>query len=189
MELERERWDRRYAEGAHETRPPAWVDPLDDALPRSGAALDIAAGTGALALYFARRGMRALAVDISPVALARCREAALAEGVPVDTLVADLTHDPLPPGPFDVITCRDYLQRDLMPRLANVLSPGGVLVAEIATRRNLARHAHPSARYLLEPNELLRLVRPLEIVYYREGVVQDRCVACVLARRPRHDGE
>jgi hypothetical protein len=51
--------------------------------------------------------------------------------------------------------------------------------------RNLERHARPSARFLVEPNELLRLVAPLEIVAYREGWLDDRSLARVLARRPQ----
>jgi tellurite methyltransferase len=181
---DRERWDRKHADVTHDGEAPEWLTTLDAELPREGRALDVAAGTGAMALYFAARGMRATAIDVSPVALGRCRERAAAAGLEVETMLADLEGDPLPSGPWDVIACRHYLQRDVFPRLIAALAPGGVLVAEIATRRNLEHHAHPAARYLLDVNELLSLVRPLEVAYYREGLVCDRQVACVLARRP-----
>ena len=59
-----------------------------------------------------------------------------------------------------------------------------MLACEIATLRNLERNPKPSRRFLLEPNELLRLCAPLEIVAYREGWHADRCDARLLARRP-----
>jgi hypothetical protein len=59
-----------------------------------------------------------------------------------------------------------------------------VLLAQVATRRNLERHAKPSARFLLETNELLGLVAPLEVEVFREGWLDDRCVARVLASKP-----
>ena len=81
------------------------------------------------------------------------------------------------------MSCFHYLQRDLFPALRERLEPGGVLVCEIANRRNLERHAQPSRRFLLEPNELLTLCAPLEIVYYREGWIEDRSQARVVARK------
>jgi len=94
-----------------------------------------------------------------------------------------LEWQPLPDGPFVAISCFHYLQRDLFPKLAERLAPGGVLVCEIATDRNLERHAKPSQRFLLESNELLRLCAPLELVFYREGWQDDRCQAQIVARR------
>ena len=184
-EADRERWERRYREGSHvEAAPPDWLDELGDELARSGRALDVAAGTGPVALWLARRGLEVVAVDVSPAALERCRAAARAEGLEVRAVVADLERAPLPPGPFELVSCFHYLQRDLFPAMRECLGPGGVLACEIATKRNLERHAHPSARFLLEPNELLALLGPLEVAYYREGWLGDRCVARALARRP-----
>jgi SAM-dependent methyltransferase len=186
-EADRARWDRRWGSGepAGGTAP-RWLDRVAGLLPDAGRALDVAAGAGRIALWLAARGLHTSAVDISPLALERLESAAAARGLALQTRALDLEIDPLPPGPFDAISCFDYLQRDLFAAMAERLAPGGVLIAEAATRRNLERHARPSARFLLEPGELLRLVTPLrlEVEVYREGWIDDRCVARILARKP-----
>ena len=178
-----ERWDRRYREGSHSgPDPPEWIGEFEDELPREGTALDVAAGTGRGALWLAARGFCVTAVDVSPVGLERLRERAAAAKLVVETIAADLHASPLPDGPFAVITCLGYLQRDLFPPMRERLATGGLLICGIPTRRNLERHARPPEPFLLEKNELLDLCRPLEIVYYREGWIDDRCLARVIAR-------
>jgi hypothetical protein len=49
--------------------------------------------------------------------------------------------------------------------------------------RNLERNEKPSRRWLAEPNELLRDLSGLTVVYYREGWVGNRHVARMVARR------
>jgi SAM-dependent methyltransferase len=191
-EADRERWDRRHEEASHgEPAPPDWLAAWGwaDEIPTRGRALDVASGSGRYALWLARRGLDTLAVDVSPVALERLAARAAAGGLAIATLERDLEAEPPPPGPFDVIACAFYLQRDLFPRLRERLAPGGVLLCELPTSRNLERHERPSARFLVEPNELLRLVAPLEIVAYREGWLEDRSLARVLARSSREPAQ
>ena len=184
-DADRERWDRVFREGGHaDADPPAWLAELDAELPRVGRALDVASGAGRLALFWATRGLETHAVDISTEGLRRAGESASRAGLALKTHLLDLEWQPLPDGPFAAISCFHYLQRELFPKLCERLAPGGVLACEIATVRNLERNAKPSRRFLLEPNELLRLCAPLEIVAYREGWHADRCEARVLARRP-----
>ena len=144
----------------------------------------MASGSGRLALYWASRGLATLAVDVSEEGLGRARAASARTGLDLETRALDLERQDLPEGGFAAISCFHYLQRDLFPKLAARLAPDGVLVCEIAAVRNLERHAKPSRRYLLEPNELLRLCAGLEIVYYREGWQENHCVARTIARRP-----
>jgi tellurite methyltransferase len=184
-EGDRERWDRNWRDAGHgEGSGPEWLDAFDAVLPRTGRALDVASGTGRVARYWAARGLVTLAVDVSPVGLERASDAAAREGLTLETRALDLESEPLPEGPFDAISVFHYLQRDLFPKLVARLSPGGVLVCEIATVGNLERHAKPSRRFLLEPEELRALCAPLAAVFYGEGWQDDRCVARILARRP-----
>lgn len=181
---DRERWDATYSAAAHpDESPPSWLDEFDRELPRAGSALDVAAGTGRVARYWAARGLESLAVDVSPVALRLAREAAARAGLALETRELDLERDDLPEGPFAAIGCFHYLQRDLFPRLRERLAPGGVLVCEIATVRNLERHAKPSARFLLQPDELRALCAGLELVTYTEEWRDGRFLARVIARR------
>jgi SAM-dependent methyltransferase len=184
LSSDRERWDARWAEAGDHSRPgPEWLRELGEDWPVSGRALDVAAGAGRVALWLAREGLDVLAVDVSPVGLARARRFAGEAGLALRTAEIDLTRDALPPGPFDLVTCFDYLQRDLFPELARRLAPRGLLACEIATTRNLERHAHPSRRYLLEPGEIVDLVAPLELLHYREGWFDDRALARIAARQ------
>jgi SAM-dependent methyltransferase len=186
---DREHWDARYRAGEHASDPaPDWLgelDELDAHWKPGGRALDVAAGAGRVARWLAGRGLQVLAVDVSAVALQMAREAARGHGLEIETLERDLELEPLPPGPFEVISCFHYLQRSLFGPMRERLAPGGLLICEIATVRNLERHARPSARFLLQPNELLALCAPLEVVYYREGWLGDRSLARIVASRVR----
>jgi SAM-dependent methyltransferase len=181
---DRAHWDARHREGPHGEAPaPAWLAEFAPLWPAGGRALDVAAGRGRIALWLAARGLRVLAADVSPVGLEQAHAAARAAGLALEILEIDLESEPLPPGPFDVISCFHYLQRDLFPGLIERLAPGGWLCVEIATTRNLERHAHPSRRFLLEPGELVRRVEPLAVAHAVEGWFDDRHVARVAARR------
>ena len=177
-------WDQRYSQAAAvESRPPNWLWEVESLLPHRGSAVDIAAGAGCLAIWLAGRGLDVLAVDISQAGLDLARQRALAQGSQIETMSVDLEVDSLPEGPFDLITCFNYRQRNLFPSIRERLKIGGSLLAEIAIVTNLERHAHPSLRYLAQLGELRQDCAPLEILYYQEGWFDDRASARVLARR------
>jgi SAM-dependent methyltransferase len=183
-EGDRARWDATYSAADHaDDSPPTWLEAFDSELPRRGRALDVASGTGRVARWWAARGLESLAVDVSPVGLRLAREAAERAGLALETRALDLERDELPAGPFDAISCFHYLQRDLFPRLRERLAAGGVLVCEIATVRNLERHPKPSARFLLQPEELRALCAGLDLVTYTEAWRDGRFLARVVARR------
>jgi len=183
---DRERWNERYrtAEAGHPPSP--FLLGLDALLPREGAALDVAGGAGAEAVWLARRGLVTTLVDVSDVALAKAQDAAANAGVPLTTLTLDLEAQPLPQGPFDVIVCLHYLQRSLFDEVPRRLAPGGLFVFAQATKKNLERNARPSARFLLDEGELATLVRGLEVVSLTEGWTDaGRHEARLVARRAR----
>ena len=183
-ESDRTKWDQTYKQATEiDLDPPGWLAEIDALLPRQGYALDIAAGAGRLAIWLASLGLYVLAVDISKAGLELARRGALAKGLRIETLSKDLEAGPLPKGPFDVITCFNYRQRDLFPTIRERLKTGGLLLVEVATVANLERHAHPSRKYLAEPGELRQDCGSMEIIYYREGWLEDRSSARVLARK------
>jgi tellurite methyltransferase len=169
---DRERWDERHRATAP-AGPAEALTALDEILPRAGRALDVAGGSGRNAVWLARRGLQVTLVDVSAVALARARAAAEAAGVRLDLLEADLDEQPLPAGPFDLVVCFDFLCRPLLSALPAVMAAGALLVCRLATRSNLARHPHPSARFLLEDGELPSLVPGLEILRHDQGWLPD----------------
>src|SRR5690606_21943035 len=133
-ETERERWERRYREGAYadRTHPTALLAEWEPRLPR-GLALDVACGAGRNALFLAAAGRRVDALDISPTALERARRDADVRGLDVRWIEADLAPDPdavLPDGPYDLVVLVRYVHRGILAPLWKRLAPGGALVCE-----------------------------------------------------------
>jgi len=181
-QADRDRWEARYRDAGPRERAPSELLTAHD-LPRRGRALDVAGGAGRNALWLAERGLDVTVVDISETALGYAREAAAARGLELVTLALDLELAPLPEGPWDVIVCTDYLQRDLFPRFARALSPGGVLLFLQPTRKNLERNPKPGSRHVLEDGELPGLIGDFEIVSYEERWFGERHEARLIARR------
>lgn len=115
--------------------------------------LDIAAGRGRHAHFFAARGHKVTAVDRDTSKL-----------VPhpgIESLQADLEDGspwPLPGRRFGAVVVTNYLHRPLMPALLEALAPGGVLLYETFMVGN-ERFGKPSRpEFLLRDGELLELV-------------------------------
>ena len=165
--------------------PAGWVRDHADLLPVSGPALDLACGRGRHALWLAERGLEVLAVDRNPEAIDEIRKAAVHRRLLIDAEVRDLEagHSTLGLDAFDVIVVVHYLHRPLFPALIGALRNGGLLLYETFTRAQALRGRPTNPAFLLEPGELRRLVEPLAIVDYREGVFEERDVASVVATR------
>jgi SAM-dependent methyltransferase len=184
-EADRLKWDARYREQEPGPRQPSGsLVALDDLLPRRGRALDVAGGAGRNALWLARRGLDVTLADISGVALDLAGREATRAGLPLRTRALDLEAESLPPGPWDLILCVDFLWRPLFEAIPAALASGGLLVVAHPTRSNLQRHARPGPQYLLEDGELLGLVRSLEVLRYEEGWMEEgRHEARLVAQR------
>jgi 2-polyprenyl-3-methyl-5-hydroxy-6-metoxy-1,4-benzoquinol methylase len=194
----RERWNDRYGGGGFEPFPDAPAEWLAEhrallcELRATGSdparALDVACGDGRNARWLAELGFAVDAVDVSDVAVGALRSAAAERGLRVDARVLDLERDPLPAGPYDVVACMNYLQRELFAALEGALAPGGLLLYETFARAHVAelgRRLNPA--YVLQRNELLRAFPALHVRHFREGVAErggePRGVASIVAQR------
>ena len=167
---DRQRWDEKYRRREHTSEDPSSVVvSLDEILPREGRALDVAGGSGRHAIWLAQRGLAVTLADISPVAISVAQQRAEALHVKLATVHMDLTQQPLPPGPWDLIVNVHYLWRPLFDQFPHQLALGGLLVFLQPTRSNLQRHAKPPEEYLLQDRELPSLVCGLEIIHFEEG--------------------
>jgi SAM-dependent methyltransferase len=182
-------WDERYRQGRTMPDEPAalLVENLS-LLPKGGKALDIAMGTGRNALYLASLGFRVTGIDLSPVAVEKCREKAERLGLPIEALVADLERSPLPSNEYDLIVNFYYLQRSLTAQIVAALRTGGVLVFESFTIDQLQFGWGPkSPDHLLRPGELREMFAEMEPLLYHEGVVQGdrgpKAVASLMGRK------
>ena len=78
----------------------------------------------------------------------------------------------------------NYLHRPLFEQYPDLLGPGGLLVFAHPTISNLERNPAPSARFLLEEDELQQLAAGLDVITCDEAWRDDgRHVARLMARK------
>jgi SAM-dependent methyltransferase len=112
-----------------------WVDALASVLPDPpGDVLDVAAGTGYLALAAASLGHRVTAVDLAPAMIDELVANAAERRLAVDARLGDAVAPDFSPASFDAVTSRHLLWtlREPARAMANwrrLLRPGGRLVA------------------------------------------------------------
>jgi SAM-dependent methyltransferase len=156
-----ERWDARHAVvdpvGA---LAPSALRGREALLPPGGAALDVACGRGAVALWLAERGFAVDAVDVSGVGLAALAGAAGVRCVPHDL---DRGLPPSCPGPYDVIVCQRFRDPALYPVFVERLAPGGLLVVTV-----LSEVGDEPGRFRARPGELLAAFGGLEVLAHTE---------------------
>jgi len=123
------------------------IDYLSKLLPRHGpiaagqTALDLACGTGTVALALARQGLQVYAIDGSPAMVEQARRKAAASDVTISLSCQDLRSFTLP-TPVNLVTCLyDSLNYLLSPadliqafqRVRETLRPGGLFLADVNT--------------------------------------------------------
>ncbi|APE30664.1 SAM-dependent methyltransferase [Halomonas aestuarii] len=106
--------------------------------------LCLADGEGRNGVYLARLGHQVLSVDASPVGQRKAARLAEREGVPLETLLADLTEHVFPAEAFDAVVSifchvpsagRPHLHRQVI----RTLEPGGILILEAYTPAQVPR--------------------------------------------------
>jgi tellurite methyltransferase len=189
-ESDRERWDRKYAAG----EGPAHFEPrrlLTEYrhLLTGGRALDVACGFGGTALYLASLGYRVDAVDVSSVGLGEAQAEAQRRNLHINFVQANLAAWPALSSRYDLIVVFYYLNRDLVPRLAAGLRPGGLLFHATRNTRYLSIRSDFDPAFLLELGELARLAENagLEVLHCTDGTPGEAHVSQLIARQP-HNG-
>lgn len=135
----------------------------------------------------ARSGFDVDAVDRNLEAIAELRDVADRIGLTIHAQQLDLETTP-PPGlgsqRYDVVLGFNYLHRPLMPAIREAVKPGGRIFYETFTKRQ-AERGHPrNPAFLLDEGELERLMAPFTILRSREGDIDGRFIASVVAERP-----
>jgi 2-polyprenyl-3-methyl-5-hydroxy-6-metoxy-1,4-benzoquinol methylase len=183
------RWDKKYREKKFELNQDAnSILKKNIRLFPKEKALDVAAGEGRNAIFLARNGFNVEAVDISKIGLSRARKLAKAQGVKIKTIMADLDNYSIPSGHYDLIIDFYFLDRRLIPQIKKGLKKGGMVVFETYTseQKDLGTGGPKGLKYLLRPNELLRLFQDFRILFYREGVFREggkrRAIASLIAQ-------
>ena len=168
------RWNARYGQDPDyylQRSPYQLLQDHAELLPRSGLALDVAAGVAPLGLFLAKRGLEVLALDISLTALRLAQRRFRQAGRDLACAVADLTDPWLPLAHFDMILDFYFLSRPLLDRCRAALKPGGLLVSEL-----LLWDEQPGsnrANYL-DPGELEARFSDWHIIQLNQGLRHGR---------------
>ncbi len=120
-----------------------------------GKALDVGGGEGADARWLAAQGWSVTAVDISQVAVDRAREAD-PDGV-ISWNRVDLTVDPIPNAPFDLVSAFYFpipaARRELVDALIAAVAPGGTLLVVAHEAEGMRAHGFDPADFV-QPSDI-----------------------------------
>jgi len=174
-EAVRAKWDRIYSSPPDsEPGPSAVLADNAHLLPPGGDALDLACGLGGNALFLARRGFKASAWDISPVAVEGLAARAWRLGLAIEAQARDVEAEPFPAEAFDVVVVSRFLSRPLARPILASLKPGGLLFYQTYCRDKPGPQGPANPDYLLAENELLTMFGGMRVLVYREeGKVGD----------------
>jgi SAM-dependent methyltransferase len=130
--------------------------------------LDLAAGRGRHALFFAERGHKVVAVDRDT--------SRLPDHPNIEPVIADLEDgNPWPLARrFGAAVVTNYLHRPLLPALMDAIEPGGVLLYQtfMEGQQRFGKPANPA--HLLRDGELLELVRDrFSVTAYEARLISD----------------
>ena len=148
--------------------PLPWIVHWAGLVPPGATVLDLAAGRGRHALFFAERGYRVVAVD---------RDTSRLPSHPnIEPLIAELEDgSPWPLSRrFGAAVVTNYLHRPLLPALLDTIEPGGVLLYQTFMEGN-ERFGKPNRPdHLLKDGELLERVRgKFSVTAYEARLISD----------------
>lgn len=194
-------WDKRFSgeDFAYGTDPNDFLREQAGKLP-VGETLSLAEGEGRNAVFLAGLGHKVSALDSSKVGLEKARMLAKQNGVEIETVHADLATYVLAKNRWDVIVsvfCHlpPDLRRKVHGQIAGALRPGGYLILEAYTPRQLEYKTGgpPNAAMMMSMDILRDEVTGLEfdiaqevVRDIREGTFHNGTGATVqlLARKP-----
>jgi SAM-dependent methyltransferase len=153
--------------------------------------LDVASGRGRNTIFLLSQGWHVHAVDSDGDALAdlvaEAGRRGYVEGITdrLTTACVDLESGGVSLGSrcYDAVIVFRYLHRPLMPAIVDAVAPGGVLIYETFTRQQASRGRPRNPAFLLHAGELPALVTPLRVVRSREGDIDGKFIASVVAMR------
>ncbi len=170
---DKDKWDKIYqarqqASEKKDLSPAYILREFHHLLPDQGAALDLACGLGANALFLARHNLHTRAWDISSIAIESLNQSAKSLKLEINTEVRDIITRPPDEKSFDVIVISHFLEPGIMPNIISALRDRGLLFYQTFTQARIDDSGPSNRKYRLSRNELLHLCAGLDIVVYRE---------------------
>jgi len=137
-------WNSRFGQNefVYGTEPNAFLREVAQSLAAPADILSLGEGEGRNSVYLARQGHRVTAVDIAVEGLSKIRRLAGEHGVMVDTVHADLADYTIEHERWHAVVSifchvRPPLRERLFAAIMRGLKPGGVLILEAYTPRQL----------------------------------------------------
>jgi 2-polyprenyl-3-methyl-5-hydroxy-6-metoxy-1,4-benzoquinol methylase len=169
-------WDERYSEEGYVygTTPNEFLEGVTGQLAK-GKTLCIGEGEGRNGVYLATQGHQVTGVDASSVGMAKAQRLAEEKGVSIETQVSDLGHFNIEPESWDTVVsifCHlpPPLRKDVHKRVMEGLRPGGMLVLEAYTPKQLEYNTGgpPVAEMMMTADSLREEFSGLEFLHLEE---------------------
>ena len=168
----KDQWDKRYSRPSFVfgKSPVRFLAENYQFIPFEGTVLDMGMGEGRNAVFLAQKGYRVTGIDISSVAVKKAHMLAEEFGVKFKGVVASLNDYKIAPATFDAIICFYYVDRSLIEKMKTWLKPGGILMYEAYTVREMKTKKAPeyNPEYYLKEQELLQLFSGMRVLKYEE---------------------
>jgi 2-polyprenyl-3-methyl-5-hydroxy-6-metoxy-1,4-benzoquinol methylase len=156
-------WDEKFDRPDHlyGVEPNDFLRACADQFPAKGRVISLGEGEGRNAVFLAKQGYAVTALDSSSVGLEKTKRLAKANGVDVETKLSDLSVCEVGNSEWDgvvVVFCHlpSALRSQVWQKIAKSLKPGGVLVMELYTPKQL--EATKAGRSIGGPKDLDLLV-------------------------------
>lgn len=167
-EKDKIKWDKKYKDSPTllEDREPSQklVEVLEKV--KGKKALEIACGAGRNSIYLAQNGFKVEALDISDVAIKSLKEKNIEN---ITAIQIDLEDFKPSKNSYDLIVQTNYLDRDIIPNLANALKKDGVLLIETYMEHEENEKPPSNPLFLLKKDELKTLFdKNFEVLDYDE---------------------
>lgn len=152
-------------------RPSSWFTWHAHRIRPGSSVLDLACGTGRHALAAAALGARVVAIDKDRARLEMAQQEAKSRGVEVEWKELDLESSWPSMGTFDAVMVFNFLDRERLPRILELVAPRGLLMYETFFEAQKEFGWGPTRdAHLLRSGELFHLVKPLLVIHGREVI-------------------
>jgi tellurite methyltransferase len=181
------KWDQRYNKRSYVygRLPAKFLAENFDFLIGFPTVLDMGMGEGRNAVFLAQKGHQVTGIDISSVAIKKARRLAKDKGVKIKTIVGEMDKYKISDAAYDSIICFYFVNRELNQKIQNWLKPGGILIYEAHTTKQLSKSKAKNAKisYYLKPQELLRMFPKMTILKYEEPVHENDYRASIILKK------
>jgi len=183
---DRQRWDGKYSAknfNAPESHPSEILQTYHDCAGGTNA-WDLACGAGRNTRYLLQMGYQVTALDISPVALERCRCIADNAGDRLQLLELDVDTWMPPDAKADLVCVTRFFQPRLIELVHTLLKPGGIFIYESFNERYAQRRPDMSPRFLLPLGYLRNISDGMEIIHLADGMPGQYYISRAVLRKP-----